>query len=205
MAVVSSQALFKVNQELLTLTATHSSLHANVGCFSLSRSHSLFPRRVISAPVASGFPISAVPDSGFAPAHHFTSLFTALSSAFPDFDFSMVYPWNFKLVSSPEQAQANINWAFECRLQNCEGALNRLWAALEKEIVPGTCSIYVYEPDSPDGFSESGAVFNMCYFFLNERAAKVVIVHLLEGGKEVDDDDDVIEEDMEKRFGYGVF
>jgi hypothetical protein len=83
--------------------------------------------------------------------------------------------------------------------------LVRLWAALEKEIVPGTCSIYTYEPDRPDGFSESGAVFNMCYFFLNERAGKVVIVHLLEGGTELFEDEDAIDENVEERFGYGVF
>jgi hypothetical protein len=85
------------------------------------------------------------------------------------------------------------------------GAMGRLWAALEKEIAPGTCSIYISEPDRPDGFSESGAVFNMCCFFLNERARKVVIVHLLEGTSNLYEDEDEIEENLEERFGYGVF
>jgi hypothetical protein len=202
MTFVSSQALFKVNQEFLTLVATHSSLQTNIGCFSLCHSQqSPIPRGSLSAPVGPGFSSSSATNAGSIPIHHFTALLTAFCSAFPDFDFSMVCPWNFKLVSSPEQAQANINWAFECRLQNCDIALNRLWAVLEKEIAPGVCSIYFYEPDRPDGFSESGAVFNMCYFFLNERAGKVVIVHLLEGGNDVYEDEETIEE----YFGYGVF
>ena len=60
---------------------------------------------------------------------------------------------------------------------------NRSW---EMEISPAVCAIYSYEPDRPDAFSESGAIFNLCYFFLNEKTNKLVLVHLMEGGESLD-------------------
>jgi hypothetical protein len=136
---------------------------------------------------------------------HFPVLAAAISSGFPDYDFSSVCPWNFKLIGSPEQAQSNINWAFQTQIADSPATINLLWATLEKEIGPGRCSIYVYEPDSPDGFSESGAIFNMCCFFLNEKMGKVLLVHLQEGGQnyESDDADDLLE-DVEERYGNCV-
>jgi hypothetical protein len=208
MTFVTSQALFKVTQEFLTLTATQPAVHASVECFNVAPKNlpGSIPARTQSPPVPTplgfGLPWG---DSPSAPPNHFPALTTAFSAAFPDFDFSMVSPWNFKLISAPEQAQANVNWAFQMRLADCEPVLTNLWITLEKEISPATCSIYVYEPDRPDGFSECGAVFNMCYFYLNEKTNKVVLVHLREGGRDFNSDDEDDDGDLEDRYGFSVF
>jgi hypothetical protein len=126
-----------------------------------------------------------------------------MSSAFPDFDFSGICPWHFKRVLEPARARADIIWAFQAQIEDCHSLLTLMWATLEKEINPTNCTIYAYETDQPDAFSESGAVFNLCYFFVNEKVGKVILVHLREGGNVFgsDDDDDIDDE----RFGYAVF
>jgi hypothetical protein len=207
MAYSTSQNLFKLNQELLTLAATHPSAHATVDCFNFAKPSSRSVGRSLSSPVHA----SPLPSDERRPVSpsvgHLSVLIEALGASFPDFDFSGTCPWHFKLIAAPEQAQANINWAFQTRFGGSEHMLPRLWFTLEKEITPGTCSIYSYEPDRPDAFSESGAVFNLCYFFLNERSGKVVLVNLREGGKDFDvgDDEDDGVEDVEERYGYGVW
>jgi hypothetical protein len=142
----------------------------------------------------------------YIPAAHFRALLSAMSSAFPDFDFSDVCPWNFKRILTPEKAQADISWAFQTQIDDCESLLTLMWLTLEKEISPATCSIYAYETDRPDAFSESGAVFNLCYFFLNEKSGKVILVHLREGGDVFDsDDDEEFVDEIEERLGHAVF
>lgn len=207
MAFVTNQCIFKVNQELLALCAMNPSVHAKVDCFNVARKncHDVewhpHPSTLSASP--SRTPSLEDPAAFYAPSQHFPALVSAFSGAFPDFDFSTVCPWNFKLVPSPEQAQSNINWAFQTELPDCEQTLLNLWVTLEKEISPAMCSIYSYEPDRPDAFSECGAIFNMCYFFLNEKANKLVLVHLLEGGDNFDGaSDDLVEEEA---YGFGVF
>jgi hypothetical protein len=201
MAAAVPPELFKLNQDLLTLTAMRPSTHAAVECFTfsgLSQGRSPSVGRTQSSPVPGARP-SAVSASVI----HFPILATAISAAFPDYDFSSVCPWNFKLIVSPEQAQSNINWAFQTQIADSPATINLLWATLEKEISPGRCNIYVYEPDRPDGFSESGAVFNMCCFFVNEKTEKVAMVHLQEGGQTYESDDEDVE-DVEARYGNSV-
>jgi hypothetical protein len=204
--------LFKLNQELLTLAATHPSTHATVDCFNFTKPATRSSRSVgrsLPAPVPAATPARSDDHlSVSASGAHFSVLVEALAAAFPDFDFSGTCPWNFKLIGAPEQAQANVNWAFQTRLSGSEHALPHLWLTLEKEIAPGVCSIYAYEPDRPDAFSESGAVFNLCYFFLNERSGKVLLLNLREGGGDLDfgdDQEDDVVGDVEERYGYGVW
>jgi hypothetical protein len=137
------------------------------------------------------------------PEKHLSALLAALSGAFPDFDFSSVCPWNFKLIRESERAQSVINWAFQSELPDCEHMLVLLWATLEKEISPTTCSIYSYESDQPDAFSESGAVANLCYFFLNEKLNRVILVHLREGGDGFDSGSDG--DELEDVYRFSVF
>ena len=206
MAFVANQAIFKVNQELLAMTAAHPAVHCKVDCYNIDR------RVACSVPASYDRPFSPSPfasspmdDFGgvYAPAQHFPGLIAAFSAAFPDFDFSTAYPWNFKLIPSPEQAQAKINWAFQTELPDCEQTLAHLWMTLEKEISPALCSIYSYEPDRPDAFSECGAIFNMCYFFLNDKTNRVVLVHLMEGGELLDSGSE--NEDFDEGYGFSVF
>jgi hypothetical protein len=205
MALVTNQALFRVNQELLTLLATNPSVHATVHCFSVAR-RPVRGAGAKSAPVPQQLrapdPKERVPSI---PTGHFRALLMVMSSAFPDFDFSGLCPWHFKRIAALAKAQADINWAFQTQIQDCDSLLPLMWSTLDKEIGPATCSIYAYETDRPDAFSESGAVFNLCYFFLNAKMGKVVLVHLREGGNvfDSDDDDDVVD-DVDERFGYAV-
>jgi hypothetical protein len=209
MSFVTNQGLFRVNQQLLTLLATNPSVHANVDCFNVTRrpGRGQVADRTESAPVLQWLTASDPKKSmPCIPAAHFRALLSAMSSAFPDFDFCDVCPWNFKRILAPEKAQADINWAFQTQIDDCESLLTLMWLTLEKEISPAACSIYAYETDRPDAFSESGAAFNLCYFFLNEKSGKVVLVHLREGADVFDsDDDDEFVDDTEERLGYAVF
>lgn len=184
MSFVANQALFLMNQDMLAVSVARPNVHAKVDCFHVD-----------------GTEFHECPEGAFqgnqdetihAPPQHFGALMAAFTSAFPDFDLSTTFPWNFKLVQSPEQAQMNINWAFQTELPDCQGLLMRLWGFLEKAISPACCSIYAYESDRPDAFSENGAVFNMCYFMLNEKANRVVLVNLVEVGDsfEASEDED---------------
>lgn len=210
MSFITNQSLFKVNQELLALCVSQPTIQAKIECFGISRKNP-YPEIPASfhQPLFTGsFSASPVmyslddPAPLYAQPQHYSALVSAFTSAFPDFDFSTVYPFNFKLISSVEKAQSVINWAFQTQLPGSEQALSEMWAVLEKEIAPAVCSIYAYEPDRPDAFSESGAIYNMCYFFLNEKTNRVVLVHLMDGGNDLDDDD---EPDMDERYGFSVF
>jgi hypothetical protein len=208
MAFVANQTLFRINQELLALSASDSSISCSVECFTVAKK----PTSGSSPPSDSrlslsvfGYPPQGTSDF-YAPRPHFHALLSTFCSAFPDYDFSEICPWNFKLLSSPEQAQVTVNWAFQNRLSNSAGVLTHLWFALEKEISPAACSIYQYDPDRPDGFSESGVTFNLCVLFLNEKLSKVVLVHLREGGLDANSDaEDDDGEDLEERYGFGAF
>jgi hypothetical protein len=197
-------ALFRLNQDLLALTAMRPATHAAVECFDFSRASergSPSLARVHSAPVR----VPGARPREPASEAHFPILAAAISSAFPDYDFSCVCPWNFALVGSPEQAQSSVNWAFQTQIADAPATLNALWATLEKEISPGRCAIYLYEPDRPDGLSESGAVFNLCCFFVNEKMGKVAMVHLQEGGQSYEsDDEDGLAGGVEERYGDSV-
>jgi hypothetical protein len=208
MAFVTNQALFRINQEFLALSASDSSISCSVDCFTVSKkptspSSPPFDSRLSAA--AFGYPPQGT-SSISAPHSHFHALLSAFCSGFPDYDFSEVRPWNFKLLSTPEEAQATVNWAFLNRLSNSAPTLTHLWFALEKEISPATCSIYQYDPDRPDGFSESGVTFNLCVFFLNEKLSRVVLVHLRVGGSDAESDGgDDDGDDLEVRYGFGAF
>lgn len=207
MTYVTSHALCAVNQELLALTVEHPSIQTKVDCFNVPKRTLQLPQSVDRYALAlSASPVAMSLDEQMtlhAPAQHFQALLSAFSSAFPDFDFSTACPWNFKLVPSPEKAQASINWSFQTELPDCEGALSRLWSTLEKEISPAACSIYTYEPDRPDAFSESGVIFNMCYLFLNEKMNKIALIHLMEGGDSLNSDSDDF--GLDENYGFSVF
>ena len=215
MTFLTNQAIFKVNQELLSLCASSPKVHGKIECFRITKSPI---SRTNSASVASNFGpssyaasaiLSASPVTrGFtqstclhATPQHYSSLISAFSNSFPDFDFTSLAPWNFKLVPSPEQAMNSISWNFRNTLPDSDQLVLHLWAVLEKEICPACCYIYNYESDRPDAFSEMGAVFNMNFFFLNEKMSKVVLVHLREGANALGSDSE--DEDLpDDEFGY---
>ncbi|OHS98468.1 putative repressor of rna polymerase iii transcription [Tritrichomonas foetus] len=211
MTFVTNQAIFKVNQELLSLSAFTPKIHGKVECFNISRdvkynSKYNMPRSYQTLPVLSTSPV--VPAMGdntglYATPQHYNALIAAFSASFPDFDFSSVCPWNFKLIQSPEQAQIDINWKFQTVLSDSEQLMSHIWGVLEKEILPAGCNIYMYESDRPDAFSAMGAVFNLSYFFLNEKMNKVVLIHLREGANEFgsgSDEDADVDDEIDDQF-----
>lgn len=208
MTYIASQPLFLLNQELLSLTCTTHKIHSKIECFNIQKDISSFSTRRTSffEQFSGSNPMSYDSNAELvATQQHFAALTSAFSCAFPDFDFSGICPWNFKLVSNTEQAQSNINWAFQTEIPECEGFLSKLWSSLEKEIAPSNCFIYAYESDRPDAFSESGATFNLSYFFLNEKMNKVLLVHLREGAKEFSSGSDDDFNDDDYNYGYNVF
>jgi hypothetical protein len=200
MSAVASQDLFSLNQELMTLSATDPSTSATVQCFRFKRRPI---RRAQSTPVPRLAAVKTQATASASPAH-FSILSEVISAAFPDFDFSTVNPWNFKRINAPEQANASISWAFQNTLPDCDQVLPRLWATLDKEIALQAAAIYAYESDRPDAFSESGAVFNLCYFFLNEKTERAAVVHLCEGGNDLESDDEDLFDQPTVTFGYAV-
>jgi hypothetical protein len=203
MTLTTSHGLFLINQEFQAISAMQPHIHARVQSFSFGKKTMGQGDRMVSNSFS---PTLNEPDRGMsacASAQHSGALVAALSSAFPDWDFSSVCPWDFKLVASPEQAQWKINWAFQTEVTDCERVLAHLWTTLEKEINLVTSSIYSYEPDRPDAFSESGAVLNLCYFFLNEKMNKIVLVHLREGGHDFDSGSDP--DELEDIYQFSVF
>lgn len=210
MTFLSNPAIVKLNQELLSLSATTPKVYGKIESFTINKnSHykanipsSYHPISMLSSsPVLPSFNQSACLH---ATPQHFSALMDAYTTAFPDFDFSTVVPWNFKLISSAEQAQSNINWTFKSALSDCDQLMGHLWTVLDKEIYPSASYIYMYESDKPDAFTEMGAVFNLSYFFLNDKMNKIVLVHLREGANEFGsdfDDADNMEEDNENLYG----
>jgi hypothetical protein len=204
MSFSANQAFIRLNQDLLALLATQPNVQASVDCFTLSSR-----RSSISAPVSRNSSTASPSRTEeqttiHASSQHFPTLSSVLAMAFPDFDFSDVTPWDFKLVPAVEQVQASIYWAFQTHLPDSESLLPRLWQSLEKKIRPASCSIYIYESDRPDAFSASGATFVMNVFFVNERADRVVLVHLREGGSGFEEDDELCECAV-ARYGHSVF
>jgi hypothetical protein len=201
MTFYSNQAFIRLNQDFLTLLATQPNVQASVDCFTFSPKRSAAPSRTSSL-TSPG--VSEERTAICASSKHFPALAAALAAAFPDFDFSCVTPWDFRLIETIEQAQSSIYWAFQAHLPDSASILPKLWNTLEKEIKPARCSIYVYESHRPDAFSATGATFTLNYLFVNERANRVVLVHLREGGADFEEDDELCE-DVEERYGYSVF
>jgi hypothetical protein len=206
MSLVTNQSVFLVNQELLTLLATQPSLHANFDYFCVSRrclASRHFSLDCCDSSSPSSPPRSYGARSSYASPDHFKQLAAVISSAFPDFDFSSASQTDFKLIPSPELAQTSIFWAFHAYVPDCARFLALMWSVLDKEIGLRTCAIYQYDPDHPDGFSESGVVTNFNYLFLNDRANRCILVHLSEGGVDFDAESDA--EEMDGCIGYAVF
>jgi hypothetical protein len=118
---------------------------------------------------------------------------------------SAVQPENFRRIDSAERAQANAQWTFEMQLPKPGQVVRRLWQGLEKEIQPATCSIYSYDSTRPGAFTEGGAVFHLCYSFLNEKTQKVAITHLQQGGTNVPSDDENDSSDKQPHYGSAFF
>jgi hypothetical protein len=203
MTLTTSHGLFLINQEFQTISAAQPHVHARVLCFNFGKKDTFQFERAVSGAFPQSWSETEPSTPACASVQHASALVAALSSAFPDWDFSTVCPWDFRLVASPEEAQQRINWAFQTEVTDCERILSHMWAALEKEINLVTCNIYSYEPDRPDAFSESGAVLNLCYFFLSEKLNKIVLVHLREGGHDFNSGSD--DDELEDVYQFSVF
>lgn len=206
--IVNNQALLSLNQEILSLTTFYPKVHGKVECLtfqkeSTKKNKSKFNNlnsfysynqmkemnKISSNSSMAGSSLNDSSENLYSAPHHFSALKESLSQSFPDFDFSLLCPWNFKLIQSPEQAQTDINFKFQTILPDSDQLVNHIWSMLENDMNPSSCYIYSYESDRPDAFSAMGTVFNLNYFFLNEKTNKVILVHLREGANEFGDDE----------------
>lgn len=212
MTYFSNHSFFTLNQDMSSLCATNPHIYGKIECFQFS-SEDIPNVKYIEKPMLMGSfgsvnQTSLLQDlSQYCTPQHFSAFQTVFATSFPDFDFSTISPWHFKLLPSREQAQNNINWILQTELSNSEYLVNHLWQTLDKEIGLATSSIYIYEPDSPDAFSEMGAVFNHLYLFVNDKSKKVVLFNLRKGAGSFDStsDDDDLFDDVEERLGYSYF
>lgn len=141
--------------------------------------------------------------NAFSSSHHFPALKASIEHTFSDYDFSNITPWNFRLISSPEQARQNLSWSVSNYFNNGQDLTQQLWQAIDGEIQTVNSEIYEYQSDCPDAFSEMGTVFNLIYFFINEKINHVLVFHLREGSNEYESGSE--DEDVEVRFGYSYF
>lgn len=217
MTLVNSQDIFRLNQEFLSLSATSPKVHGKVECFKAlfngskvkNGKNNNFNNYIdFNSQQKSNFGFNTQnwfeyndPGSLNAASQHFDALLKCFSESFPDFDFSTIHPWNFKLIQSPEQAQSDMVWKFQSVLPDSDQFVSHIWSYLDKEMNPGNCSIYIYESDRPDAFSAMGAVFNLSYFILNEKMNKVVLIHMREGASDFGSDDlDGFDDDVDDGY-----
>lgn len=195
MTLVNNQDIIRLNQEFLGLSATTPKVYGKLECFKAlfngskvkgNKNNNNFINMNSQQKNNYGQNWFDYKDADTlnAASQHFDALVKCFSEAFPDFDFSTVHPWNFKLIQSPEQAQSDMVWKFQSVLPDSDQFVSHIWSFLDKEMNPGNCSIYIYESDRPDAFSAMGAVFNLSYFILNEKMNRVLLIHLREGASD---------------------
>ena len=219
MTLVNNQDIFRLNQEFLSLSATTPKIHGKVECFKAlfngskvksNKNNNNLNFIDFNSQSKNNYAYGQnwfdynEQDTLNAASQHFDALVQCFSEAFPDFDFSTVHPWNFKLIQSPEQAQSDMVWKFQSVLPDSDQFVSHIWSFLDKEMNPGNCSIYIYESDRPDAFSAMGAVFNLSYFILNEKMNRVLLIHMREGandfGSESDDELNEFNDDFEGNY-----
>mgnify|MGYP000317018694 FL=1 len=213
MKFLNSSSLATINQILSALCSQRNKQTGRIECFQVEasdvneyRSHSLE-----RPPFQLSFGTS--PDSllrnpiynieAYSSSHHFPALKSAIETTFPDYDFSMLCPWHFKLIQSMEQAKMNLNWAITSYFSQGVDLSNQIWYSIDSEIQIGMCDIYEYQTDCPDPFSAMGTTFNFLYFFLNEKQNKVLVLHLQECSNDDEQFDDI--DDFDQQYGYSIF
>lgn len=216
MKQVNSQKLFATNQELATISATDENVSMKVECFHITpedvasfqkdtMSPTPFPGSFTNS-IDSGFTNPVYGLNPYATSRHFPALKAAFASSFPDFDFSHLCPWHFKLISSAEQASYSITIFITSHFPETENVARHVWQAIDNEMNASISDIYQYDPDCPDAFTEMGVTSNLSLFFINEQSDRVLIFHAREGVKSFDSESDGEEgESLEDRYGYGLF
>jgi hypothetical protein len=174
MKTVSSRNILAMTQELSAILATEPHISAHVQSFNLAGQERQSDLLQILA--------------------------RAISISFPDYDFSGVEHRQFREIESAEAARGALAWTFESALPEGGFSWNRIYQCIETEISPAVCHIFAYEPDCGDAFSASGAIWSICYIFVNMKQGKALLFHLREGAQDFDADND-----MEERYGFCVF
>ena len=213
MKYLNTPVIVSINQELLACISPDSNFCSKVECFQFSHEDFTNNKSVsYDRPyIHNSFGQSPSSFTNSLATHasskHFPALKETLSASFPDFDFSNVCPWHFKLVTAVDSAHSDICWPLMTYVHDSENLQQKLWQAIDHEISTSNSYIYKYDPDGPDPFSEQGVYFNMIMLFLNEKENKVLIVSMREGDDIMSDDDCEVADDnlLESRFGFGVF
>ena len=212
MKYLNTSTIVSINQELLAATSPDSRFCSKVECFQFSHDEFTGKSTSYDRPyIHNSFGQSPGSFTSVLSTHatprHFPALKSALSSSFPDFDFSNVCPWHFKLVNTVEAAHSDIIWPLMNYLHDSESIQQKLWSAIDAEISTTNSYIYKYDPDGPDAFSEQGVFYTMNMLFLNDKENKVLVVSMREGEDEMSDDEcDMCDDNLlESRYGFGVF
>lgn len=217
MKYLNTSNLFNINQELLARISPESRFCSKVECFEfsseeLTNSHSSSYDRPYIHNSFGTSPNSFTSGNAFnlstySSPKHFNILKSSIETSFPDFDFSNICPWHFKLVNTVEQAHNDLCWPLMQYLSNTDMIQQKLWSAIDTEINTNNSYIYKYDPDGPDAFSEQGIFYNLVLLFLNEKENKVLITSMREGNDDMSDDDFDIQTDnlLESRYGYSYF
>lgn len=133
----------------------------------------------------------------------YPALKATIESSFPDFDFTNLVPWNFKIIKTFDQAKTQISWNFSSSFTNSDKVVVDIIRAIEDTVNVQEVQIYQYEPDGSDAFSDMGYSTTYSYFFVDEVKNKVLFLHMREGEGDCDmsDDDNVVD----SKYGYGLF
>ena len=206
----NSRALFNVGQDLMARCLTEHDIFSQIECFNVdindfqgysTTGNTIFP------PLGHPFNISASGLQAYPDFGTFRILQSALSYAFPDFDFSYLTPYCFKVIDSPEDVKSRLSWNFSSCLPGSDDLFQEVWSAIESEIQPATCDIFTYESPCSDAFSAMGALWNVSYFFFNVKQKKILHFHMREGASDFDPmlGDDAGIGDFEEQYAFSVF
>lgn len=104
------------------------------------------------------------------------NLITTMNASYPDYDFSLVDPSDFKKIKV-EKMNELINARVAIPITRKRPDFReKLWKAMDKEIDPKKCEVFCYTPGFPDG----EALWAMNFFFFNKKMKRVAffISHL---------------------------
>jgi len=104
----------------------------------------------------------------------FINLLLALTSMYPDYDFSTVRPEEFVEETNFSLVVHSINAAL-AKAISLEPSLGpALWAAIEEVIQPKECSIYSYIPDVESNPFGEQSLWSFNYFMFNKSLKRVL-------------------------------
>eukprot|EP00756_Hemistasia_phaeocysticola_P034068 Hpha_TRINITY_DN16503_c1_g1::TRINITY_DN16503_c1_g1_i1::g.132324::m.132324 len=132
-----------------------------------------------------------------------TNLISTINMAFPDHDFSDVYPWQFRREEASEvrktlSEKLREPMAFLQRTGNTL-SIDSLWLEVQKVVEDfDSCEFFCFQPGTADSPLD-GALWAHYYFIYNSGISKLVFVHLHASA-----DDDTLSNPSPRAGGRGT-